>query len=629
MMKSFRKLGETKPAKFLLGVLAISFAAWGVGDYLVHQLGGEAMTINGEGISVGQVQRDYDGALKRVQQMLGGQPVPPALLAKLNVPQQVTADVVHRTVLRQQAGELALIPSTAQMRDEITQIPAFQQNGAFNLSRYQQTLAGNGMSTSEFEHELGHDLSVRLFSQLIQVPSPTVVAVRPLSSLAHATLTLNVLTLTPASLPPAPAITAAELKQFYDANPSLGAVPEKRSFNVLMLDAAEMAKTLSIGDDQVAAEYNAHKADYALPERRRVRHILVNSEVVAKRMAGEIHTLKDLEKAAREHTLDPGSKDNGGDLGLIAKSDVVPAFGDAAFKLPVGGISAPVKSPFGWHIIGVESIEPPHQQTLAEVHDRIAAELRKQNAEQAVSDLANQITDAVAAGDTLDKIASQKGLKLQRYTLIEPGAENPDAAIMQVAFAQPEKQVSDPINLPHNAVGYVQTTTIVPATRRPLAEIHDQVLKAAQQAQIQAGLANTAKAIYAASRTPGNSGLADAARAAKVPNVNVTQLAIGPSNSTPDWLQKDRGDVLALPVNGTLESPIAVGDNQLNLVQLAKRQLGDPTPEQIAATTEAYTKQLQSETEQMVMDKLAQASSIKINADRMRSVFGPSYTMPF
>jgi hypothetical protein len=81
-------------------------------------------------------------------------------------------------------------------------------------------------------------------------------------------------------------------------------------------------------------------------------------------------------------------------------------------------------------------------------------------------------------------------------------------------------------------------------------------------------------------------------------------------------------------VNGILDNPIAVGDTQLNLVQLASRQLGDPTPEQIVATTEAYTKQLQSETEQMVMEKLAQGSTIKINEERMRSVFGVSYTSP-
>ncbi|HEX2858725.1 MAG TPA: peptidyl-prolyl cis-trans isomerase [Alphaproteobacteria bacterium] len=621
MLHFFRKLGETKPAKVMLVVLAMSFGAWGVGEYLTNQLGNEALSVDGEGVSVGQAQRAYDQSLKRVQQMLGGQPVPPALLAQMNIGPSVVNDLVHRLVLRHTARDLALIPATAQLRDEISAIPNFHQNGVFNLSRYQQSLASNGMSTSEFEHEMGKDLSVRLLSELVATPSPTAAAVRPLSALVHSTLTLNVLAIGPASLPTPPAITDNDLEQFYKANPSLGTIAEKRSFNVLVLDSAELAKSLTVTDEQVEKDYNLHKAEYALPEQRRVRHVLVNSEVVAKRMAGEIKNLKDLEKAAREHTLDPGSKSSGGDLGLIAKKDVVATFGDVAFGLKVGEISAPVKSPFGWHIIGVESIEPPHQQPLSAVKDKIADALRRQLADQTMVDLANQIADAVAAGDTLDKIAGQKGLKLQRYSLIEPGAEHPDSNIMAVAFKTGEGDVSEPINLPRNGLAYVQVTKVQAASQRPLAQIKDNVLKAAKQAQQQAGLLNAAQNVLTAARKPGSGGLEQVARNLNVHNATMSSLTMGPANPAPDWLKDKRGDVLSLPVNGVLDVPLQVGD-EMRLVQVTGRQLADPTQEEANNTANAYTQQLQAQTETMLIDYLTRQSRVKLNKQRLDGVFG-------
>ncbi|MEA1831065.1 peptidylprolyl isomerase [Methylobacterium durans] len=84
------------------------------------------------------------------------------------------------------------------------------------------------------------------------------------------------------------------------------------------------------------------------------RHILVDNEGDAKKISERIKGGEDFAKVAAEASKDPGSKTEGGDLGWFTKERMVAPFAEAAFKLPVGQVSDPVKTQFGWHVIKVE-----------------------------------------------------------------------------------------------------------------------------------------------------------------------------------------------------------------------------------------------------------------------------------
>jgi peptidyl-prolyl cis-trans isomerase SurA len=95
------------------------------------------------------------------------------------------------------------------------------------------------------------------------------------------------------------------------------------------------------------------------------RHILIrtSSEVSDEQARATLTTLKqqiesggNFAELASEFSEDPGSKIKGGDLGWAGPGDFVAAFETVADSLPIGQISEPFKSPFGWHILEVIEI---------------------------------------------------------------------------------------------------------------------------------------------------------------------------------------------------------------------------------------------------------------------------------
>ncbi len=82
------------------------------------------------------------------------------------------------------------------------------------------------------------------------------------------------------------------------------------------------------------------------------KHILVKSFEEAEKIRNRISKGEEFEKIAREVSLCPSGK-FGGDLGVIKKGQMVKEFEDIAFSTPKGGISSPVKTEFGWHLIKV------------------------------------------------------------------------------------------------------------------------------------------------------------------------------------------------------------------------------------------------------------------------------------
>ncbi len=81
-------------------------------------------------------------------------------------------------------------------------------------------------------------------------------------------------------------------------------------------------------------------------------HILVETESSAKKLKEQLDKGANFAQLAKKSSACP-SGENGGDLGFFSKGQMVKEFEDVAFSLPVGVVSKPVKTQFGYHLIVV------------------------------------------------------------------------------------------------------------------------------------------------------------------------------------------------------------------------------------------------------------------------------------
>ncbi len=146
----------------------------------------------------------------------------------------------------------------------------------------------------------------------------------------------------------------------------------------IILDKA-LSKDVTITPAQIKQYFDKNHAAFDKPEQVEARHILVPDLATANKIEAQLkQNPNDFAALAKQYSTDPGSKDKGGDLGYFRRGQMVPAFDKEAFSLPVGAISPPVKSPFGYHIIQVEAKQPGQTATLANSTQRITDMLRQQ-----------------------------------------------------------------------------------------------------------------------------------------------------------------------------------------------------------------------------------------------------------
>src|SRR5438876_4841984 len=418
-------------------------------------------TVNGETIPTDRFQRRYQAYLEAYAQMYKDR-FSPEIAERMGLPQQVVSDLVVEAVVVQRARAEGLEITDTELNAQIQAVPAFQEGGRFAMRRYQDFLKRRGMNASAFESEVRRELTRMKVENTVRsgvkVAGPEAEQAWLLRNegvrAAWALIEF-------ASLAAGVTVSDGELETYLKTHEAEYRQPERRKVTYVTVSTRDFIKAPS--DAEIEKYYTEHASEFDKPPQIRVAHLLVRipeaggsegedkarakvAEIIKRAKAGE-----DFGTLARENSEDPGSKQNGGDLGLVRKGEMVPQFEQAAFALKAGEISsAPVRTPFGFHAIKVNEVNPggktPLKEVAAQIRDRISAT----DAERAAKAKADEARAKLIGAADFSTEARRLGLTPTDLTIPkteQAGAGGADT-MAQTTFELTVDGLSQPVKTP-------------------------------------------------------------------------------------------------------------------------------------------------------------------------------------
>ncbi len=152
----------------------------------------------------------------------------------------------------------------------------------------------------------------------------------------------------------------------------------RNSLMVQRVVGREVQSKVDLTDDALRVIYEREKQTYQIPERARLAEILISrtsSDPTAaeERVRAAVEALRGGVKFEEivGRTSDGSTKNRGGDLGWVARGELLPEIDRVVFSLPVGAVSDPISTKFGWHLVKVLEKQPVGYRPFSEVKGEI------------------------------------------------------------------------------------------------------------------------------------------------------------------------------------------------------------------------------------------------------------------
>jgi peptidyl-prolyl cis-trans isomerase D len=480
----------------ILGLIAISFAVWGIGDIFRGFGQSTVAKIGRTEITVEQFRQLYTD---RQQQLIRqfGRALNAEQLRALGLHRQLLAQLVAETALDEEARNLRLAASDALVAERIRTDPNFRGfNGQFDQTRFQALIRQAGYTEQRYVAEQ-RKLIVRrqiagALSDGLQAPA-TAVQVQHRYRNEERTVQYVLLDAKQAGEIETPAPDV--LTKYFDERKATFRAPEYRKIEIVSLTPSEIAAWTQISDDELKKAYEERRASFATPERRELQQIVFPNAEDAKAAVEQLAKGATFEQLAAERKI--SEKDL--NLGLLAKSAILDtAVADAAFALPAGGVSAPVEGRFGWSLVRVTKIEPGKERPFADVAAELKKELALERARAQMTALHDKFEDERGAGATLADIAKKLNLPTRVIEAVDRAGRTPDGVtvsglpqgvdLVSSAFSADVGSENDALSVPGGGYVWYEVLDITPSRERPLEEVKDRVAERWRQDQVAARL---------------------------------------------------------------------------------------------------------------------------------------------
>ncbi|MBC3271849.1 SurA N-terminal domain-containing protein [Pseudomonas sp. SWRI81] len=444
MLQNIRDNSQGWIAKTIIGVIVALMALTGfdaIFQATTHT--NEAAKVNGEEISQNELSQAVDMQRRQLMQQLG-KDFDASLLDEKMLRESALKGLIDRKLLLQGAEQSKFAFSEAALDQVILQTPEFQVDGKFSSERFDQVIRQLGYNRMQFRQMLAQEMLIGQLRAGV-AGSGFVTDAEVLAFARLEKQTRDFATLTVKADPAAVKLTDDEVKAYYDEHAKEFMTPDQVIIDYLELKKSSFFDQVAVKDEDLQAAYQKEIAN--LSEQRRAAHILIEvndktTEAQAKAKIDEVQARlakgEKFEALAKEFSQDPGSANNGGDLGYAGPGVYDPAFEKALYSLSKDQVSEPVRTDFGYHLIKLLGVEAPEVPTLASLKDKLTRELKAAQVEQRFVEATKQLEDSAFEASDLAQPAAD--LKLTVHTSKPFGREGGEGvaanrAVVTAAFS--------------------------------------------------------------------------------------------------------------------------------------------------------------------------------------------------
>jgi len=504
MLDAMRQAASGWVAKVLLGLLALSFVAWGVSGRTVGYGTTDVAKVGNEPVTI----QDFNRELERQMQTLGQQLRRGVSLEQANalgLPENVLQQLVAQAALDDQARDYNLGVPDERVLQAITEDPSFEIDGQFNREIFQRTLLNQGLREVDYI-EILRDQIIRnqLATSITGEVDPPELLTKALYKYRTETRNISYVPVDSSSIDPITEPEQSVLEAYFEQNKERFQAPEYRKLGYIELSPDVLNDPAKVTEAEIEEEYERRKArDFTTTERRQFYQIRYPSKADAQTAA----KLLDEGKSFTDLLSDRNMTSEAADIGLKTRPEIIdPDIAEAVFAAQANDVVSVIDASLGPAIIRVARIEPEKVTPLEEASAKIREAIAERKSVDMIVDTYDQIENERGSGATLKEAAAALGMSYKVVDAIDrsgngpKGSETPEilgkAEVVADAFQSDVGVENNPVRAGNNRYVFYEVLDIIQSRSLTLDEAREDVVAAWTREETSAKVGERARELF-------------------------------------------------------------------------------------------------------------------------------------
>ena len=420
MLQGMREGARSPWILVVIGLIVLSFVLTGAESLTFNGSQSGAAEVNGEEISLNELQFAIEAQRRQLSEVYGDQ-IDPSLLDDDLLRPSVLNGLIEKALLSDYAASLEIASSPKAVGRAIANNPAFQLDGRFSTEYYRDILRSNGLTNSQYRADQENlDRLQKLQSFVSDAAFVTPMETRASINVAAERRDVRYLVVDEASLSTEGSTSEAAVTEYYQSSIDQFAQPERVVTSYILLTPEMYTKP--VDPAEVATQLAEALAEYESKAESEVAHILITQmededtagyqariDAVNVRLANG----EDFASIAQELSDDIGSASLGGDLGYTDGSVFPEAMETAINSLSIGEVSNAVETEAGTHFILLKQRTAAAQVPDEVLRAEIEESLRTAQSQRDLLLAVDQLRDAVFTAENLVAAADELGVAVK------------------------------------------------------------------------------------------------------------------------------------------------------------------------------------------------------------------------